>query len=82
MDEPTDAYQELFEHSPDAILIIEEERFVDCNPAAARMLRFPNKQALLERESGSPQGPPEAKKTSRVMSSSISTKECSEVAAT
>jgi O-6-methylguanine DNA methyltransferase len=40
------------------------------------------KQALLERESGAGQGPPEAKKTSRVMSSSISTKECSEVAAT
>lgn len=40
------------------------------------------KQALLERESAALQGPPEAKKTSKVMSSSISTKECSEVAAT
>jgi len=52
MAETNDAYRELFEHSPDAILIIEEERFVDCNPAAARMLRFPSKQALLARYSG------------------------------
>ena len=42
-----DPYRELFEHSPDAILVIEEDRFVDCNPAAVRMLRFPNKQALM-----------------------------------
>jgi len=40
----TDAiYRALFEHSPYAILIIEEERFVDCNAAAASMLRFPSK---------------------------------------
>jgi signal transduction histidine kinase len=49
---PTDAYRKLFEHSPDAILIMEGDRFVDCNPAAARMLRFPSKQALLDRYSG------------------------------
>jgi signal transduction histidine kinase len=52
MAEAGDIYRELFEHSPDAILIIEEERFVDCNPAAARMMRFPSKQALLKRYSG------------------------------
>ncbi|MBW2543792.1 MAG: response regulator [Deltaproteobacteria bacterium] len=52
MAETNDTYRELFEHSPDAILIIEEERFVDCNPAAARMMRFPSKRALLERYSG------------------------------
>lgn len=46
------SYQELFERSPDAILIMEGDRFVDCNPAAVRMLRFPSKQALLERYSG------------------------------
>lgn len=45
-------YKALFEHSPYAILIIEEERFVDCNSAAASMLRFPSKQALLDRYSG------------------------------
>jgi len=52
MDHGSDPYRELFEHSPDAILIIEGDRFVDCNPAAARMLRFPSKEALLERYSG------------------------------
>jgi two-component system cell cycle sensor histidine kinase/response regulator CckA len=52
MGERHDTYRELFENSPDAILIIEEERFVDCNPAAVRMMRFPSKRALLERYSG------------------------------
>jgi signal transduction histidine kinase/ActR/RegA family two-component response regulator len=46
------SYRDIFEHSPDAILVIEGDRFVDCNPAAVRMLRFPNKAALLERYSG------------------------------
>jgi PAS domain-containing protein len=45
------SYQEWFERSPDAILIIEGDRFVDCNPAAVRMLRFPDKKSLLERYS-------------------------------
>lgn len=45
-------YRTLFEHSPDAILIIEDERFVECNPAAVKMLRFPDKRSLLERYSG------------------------------
>ncbi len=45
-------YRALFEHSPDAILIIEDERFVDSNPAAVKMLRFPDKESLLERYSG------------------------------
>jgi signal transduction histidine kinase len=52
MAEPTDAYRKLFEQSPDAILIMEGDRFIDCNPAAARMMRFPDKQALLDRYSG------------------------------
>jgi signal transduction histidine kinase len=51
MDHGSDPYRELFERSPDAILIIENDRFVDCNPAAAEMLRFPSKEALLERYS-------------------------------
>lgn len=46
------SYRELFERSPDAILIMEGDQFVDCNPAAVRMLRFPDKQALLDRYSG------------------------------
>jgi two-component system cell cycle sensor histidine kinase/response regulator CckA len=48
-------YRELFEQSPDAILIIEGDRFVDCNPAAVRMLRFPSREELLERYAGSSQ---------------------------
>jgi signal transduction histidine kinase/CheY-like chemotaxis protein len=50
------SYQELFERSPDAILIMEGDRFIDCNPAAVKMLRFPDKEALLERYSGSGSG--------------------------
>ena len=46
------SYRELFELSPDAILIMEGDRFVDCNPAAVRMLRFSDQRALLERYSG------------------------------
>jgi two-component system cell cycle sensor histidine kinase/response regulator CckA len=53
MDHGSDLYRELFEHSPDAILVIEGDRFVDCNPAAVEMLRFPSREALLERYSGS-----------------------------
>jgi len=45
--DPRNAYEDLFELSPNAILIIEGDRFVDCNPAAVEMLRFPSKQALL-----------------------------------
>ncbi|MEM9175078.1 MAG: ATP-binding protein [Myxococcota bacterium] len=45
-------YQQIFEMSPDAILVIEEERFIECNPAAVAMLRFPSKEALLQRYSG------------------------------
>ncbi|MBW2289874.1 MAG: response regulator [Deltaproteobacteria bacterium] len=49
MGDPNDVYKALFELSPDAILIIEGDRFVDCNPAAVKTLRFPNKQALIDR---------------------------------
>jgi signal transduction histidine kinase/CheY-like chemotaxis protein len=51
-DSRSDTYRELFEHSPDAILVIEGDRFVDCNPAAVKMLRFATKEALLERYRG------------------------------
>ena len=49
MGDPDDVYKALFELSPDAILIIEGDRFVDCNPAAVAMLRFASKQALIDR---------------------------------
>ena len=41
-----DAYRKIFEHSPDAILIIEGNRFIDCNPAALRMMGFPDKMGV------------------------------------
>ena len=44
----TKSYRDLFEKSPDAILIMEGAAFIDCNPAAARMLRYPSKEALLK----------------------------------
>ena len=43
-----DAYRELFEHSADAILIIEGDTFVDCNQATVEMLRYRDKAQLLE----------------------------------
>lgn len=43
-----DSYRELFEKSADAILVIEEDRFVDCNRAAVAMLRFRDKDELLQ----------------------------------
>jgi len=52
MAEASDNYRKVFDHSPDAILIMEGDRFVDCNPAAVRMMGFPDKQALLDRYSG------------------------------
>jgi len=41
-------YHILFEKSKDAILIIENEKFVDCNPAAMDMLGYKNKSELLK----------------------------------
>ena len=41
-------YRQLFELSADAHLIIENNRFVDCNEATLRMLGYPNKQSLLD----------------------------------
>ncbi len=49
--EPTvgfDPYRELFERSADAILIIENERFVECNDATVRMLRYSSRAEVLE----------------------------------
>ncbi|MCP4504718.1 MAG: PAS domain-containing protein [Deltaproteobacteria bacterium] len=41
------AYQTLFERSADAVLILENGRFVDCNDAAVKMLRAKNKEQVL-----------------------------------
>lgn len=40
-------YRNLFEKSDDAILIIENRTFVNCNEATVRMLRYKNKKELL-----------------------------------
>ncbi len=41
-------YRTLFEKSADAILIIEGNRFVDCNSAAVDLLGYKNKKELLD----------------------------------
>ncbi len=43
-----DKYKELFERSADAILIIEGDKFVDCNAATVKMLGYNSKQELLD----------------------------------
>jgi|SaaInlV_200m_DNA_3_1039701.scaffolds.fasta_scaffold00984_1 PAS domain S-box-containing protein len=41
-------YKTLFQKSADAILIIEGDKFVDCNDATVKMLKYDNKAELLE----------------------------------
>lgn len=41
-----DLYKSLFQGSADAMLIIEEGEFVDCNQAALNMLRMRSKEQL------------------------------------
>ncbi len=43
-----DQYRDLFERSADAILIIQDAVFVDCNEAAVKMLRYTKKSGLLK----------------------------------
>ena len=43
-----DPYRELFENSADAILIIEDDTFVDCNQAAVEMLRCNSRSEVLK----------------------------------
>ncbi len=43
-----DRYRELFERSADAILIIDGETFIDCNDATVTMLRYAEKEQLLQ----------------------------------
>jgi two-component system cell cycle sensor histidine kinase/response regulator CckA len=46
--DPADRYRALFENSADAILIIEDDTFVDCNAAAVEMLRCRDKAAVMQ----------------------------------
>ncbi len=41
-------YKTLFEKSADAILIIEGDKFVDCNAATVKMLHYNDKEELLQ----------------------------------
>jgi PAS domain S-box-containing protein len=47
-DAPRDPYRELFDHSADAILIIDGETFIDCNDATVKMLRYSHKEDVLK----------------------------------
>lgn len=40
-------YKDLFEKSDDAVLIISDKRFIDCNEATIKMLGYKNKNELL-----------------------------------
>lgn len=42
-----DRYRDLFENSVDPILIIENDRFTDCNKAAHDMLGYPDKHGIM-----------------------------------
>ena len=41
-------YRILFERSKDALLIIDNNKFVDCNPATVELLGYPSKEELLQ----------------------------------
>jgi PAS domain S-box-containing protein len=41
-------FRGLFEESAEGVLLIQGDRFVDCNRAAARMLGYPSQEALLD----------------------------------
>lgn len=47
VNESESKYRSLFEMSGDAILVIENERFVDCNRAVVKMLGYKNKAEVL-----------------------------------
>ncbi len=48
LNESENKYRTLFEKSADAVLIIEGDKFVDCNPATVKMLGYTNKNELLK----------------------------------
>jgi PAS domain S-box-containing protein len=44
---PENTLRLVFENSPEAILLIDDGRFVDCNQAAVEMLRYANRRDLI-----------------------------------
>jgi len=58
-------FRELFEKSGDAILIIENEKFVDCNQATVAMLKYDTKEEFLDTHPSkvSPEMQPDGRKS-------------------
>jgi PAS domain S-box-containing protein len=44
----SDSFKTIFELSPDPILIIKEDRFIDCNQAAVKIMKASSKEQLLK----------------------------------
>lgn len=47
LEESEQKYRTLFEESADALLLLDGQRFVDCNDATVRMLRYESKEDVL-----------------------------------
>lgn len=47
--EGAEKFRVLFENSPDAIVLIDEDRFADCNAAACRMVGYETKEDVVGR---------------------------------
>ncbi len=66
-------FRALFEHSADALLLLENGAFVDCNEAAVQLLAYPNKEALLGLRPAEvspprqPDGRPSGEKTAEIL---------------
>lgn len=45
--ENENTFRLLFEQSPDAMLLLDRDVFIDCNPAAVKMFACTNKKQLL-----------------------------------
>ncbi len=60
-----DKYKVFFERSVDAMLVIEDYEFVDCNKAAIQMLQYDNKSEMINRNPAdlSPEYQPDGKKS-------------------
>jgi len=65
--ESEEKFRELFEKSGDAILIIENETFVDCNEATVKMLGYKTKEEFLYLHPSklSPEFQPDGKKSAK-----------------
>ncbi|MBL6933372.1 MAG: PAS domain S-box protein, partial [Rhodospirillales bacterium] len=74
-----DQYQILFEHSADAMLIIDHEKFVDCNEAVLKMLGYTDRDAMLSTHPSQlspefqPDGQPSFDKANEMISNAILT---------